>query len=200
VNSGNRARDKKTIVAGLLAAAVVGACSSGQAAAPSPTISVPRAAATALPIDAAAPPPELHAPPNYVEMRVVSVRPEPNGGAVVLDDANHRVAIRIFVGGTELLSIELRRRHEAFKRPLTHDLLESVMHKLDGELVKVQIDELRDNTFIGSIFVRRASQTLRIDARPSDAIALALGAEVPIYVARKVIEQAGVPPEPTDEP
>jgi bifunctional DNase/RNase len=80
---------------------------------------------------------------------------------------------------------------EHAERPLTHDLLDAVIRELDSELVKVQVDELRDSIFIGSVFLRREGKIVEIDARPSDAIALALGSKVPIFMAREVLERAG---------
>jgi bifunctional DNase/RNase len=80
---------------------------------------------------------------------------------------------------------------EHAERPLTHDLLDSVIRELEGELFKVQVDELRQAIFIGSVFLRREGRIIEIDARPSDAIALALGNKVPIFMAREVLESAG---------
>src|SRR5262249_35428984 len=77
-------------------------------------------------------------------------------------------------------------------RPLTHDLMDSTLHELHAKVVKVQVDELRDGVFIGSIFVRSGNRVFRVDARPSDAIALAIGNHVPIYVARAVLDEAGI--------
>jgi uncharacterized protein len=132
-------------------------------------------------------------PSTHVEMTVAGVATTSQGGKVVmLVDAEQKTVLPIFVGGTEALSIELRLEHQRYQRPLTHDLLDSVMHELHGELQKVQVNELRDNVYIGAVFVRDGGHIAEIDARPSDAIALALGADVPIFVASKVIEAAGV--------
>ena len=178
----------------------------GCAAAPPPpeppTLAIAPSPSAAPSSSAAAPPaPDpLRAPSGYVEMKVLGLAPGPNGGiAVLLADADKEVVVPIFIGGTEALSIELRLGGDRHPRPLTHDLLDAVMKDLGGELVKVQIDELRDGTFYGSVFVRRPDRAApaetaisRIDARPSDAIALALGSGVPIFVARTVVTDAGV--------
>ncbi|MBI5532706.1 MAG: bifunctional nuclease family protein [Deltaproteobacteria bacterium] len=132
-------------------------------------------------------------------MTVAGVGTTPQGGKVVmLVDADQKIVLPIFVGGTEALSIELRLDHRRYQRPLTHDLLDSVMRELRGELEKVHVNELRDNVYIGAVFVRDGRRVAEIDARPSDAIALALGADAPIFVARAVIEKAGVRREEFD--
>jgi bifunctional DNase/RNase len=173
-----------------------GACGAG-AAAPAPAtpaeVAVAPAAATAAE-DAPAPEkPRRPLPPTgYVEMGVVAVVPTPNGGAaVLLGEAGKRVVVPIYIGGTEAHSITLRMNEERPERPLTHDLVDSVLRELGGELVKVQVDELRDEVFIGSVFVRREGKLIEIDARPSDAIALAMGSHVPIFVAQQVVDRAG---------
>jgi bifunctional DNase/RNase len=130
---------------------------------------------------------------GYVDAHVMQVVALPGeGAAVLLLDETTSLVLPIFIGGTEATSIDLRMRGTAPQRPLTHDLLDSVMKKLHGTLVKVQVDELRDGIFFGSIFVRTEHRILKIDSRPSDALALAIGNKVPIYVAKKVFEQAGV--------
>jgi bifunctional DNase/RNase len=133
-------------------------------------------------------------PAGYVRMQVQDVISLSAGDAVLLVDMERTRLLPIFIGGTEAVSIALRLRNQPAPRPLTHDLLDSVIRQLGGELVKVQVDRLTAGTFVGSIFVRTASGTRRIDARPSDAIALALGNRAPIYVARTVLEQSGLKP------
>jgi len=129
-------------------------------------------------------------PDGYVELQVHTVVPVEDGHAVILVDPERQLAVPIFIGGTEALSIRHRKRR--YPRPLTHDLLDSIMHELGGELVKIQINEIRDGTFIGSVFVRRGERVIEIDARPSDAIALAIGSGVPIFVAKRVLDEAGI--------
>jgi len=70
-----------------------------------------------------------------------------------------------FVGGTEALTIRLRVNGKRYQRPLTHDLLSSLVSELGGRPVKAQIDDMRDNTFYGSVFVRQGDRTLELDAR-----------------------------------
>jgi len=143
------------------------------------------------------PAPEVvKAPAGYVEMEVAEVAESTGGFAVALVDAERSVMLPIFVGGTEALAIDLRHAKRRFERPLTHDLLDTIMSKLGGELVQVRVDAIIDGVFIGSIYVRHEGEVLELDARPSDAIALALGNEVPIYVKQEVIDEAGIPAPP----
>jgi bifunctional DNase/RNase len=132
------------------------------------------------------------APQGYVEMTVGDVTSTDDGHAVLLVDESSGVVVPIFIGPNEAMSIDLRHRKQRYQRPLTHDLLDSILHELGGSLVKVQIDDIKDNTFVGAVFVRTPTRVIELDARPSDAIALALGNHVPIFVARRVIDRAGV--------
>lgn len=134
----------------------------------------------------------ITAPEGYQEMTVAGVAPTADGEAVLLVDQERTVIVPIFVGGTEALSIQLRSRKQRYERPLTHDLLDAVMRELGGSLVKVHVDDLKGTTFVGAIFLRVGNKTVEIDARPSDAIALAIGNHVPIFVAKRVIAQTGV--------
>jgi len=152
--------------------------------------STPTAPVTRAPVE---PSEATGIPSDYVDAHVMQVVGLPEGAVVLLLDETTLAVLPIFVGGTEATSIVLRMRSAAPPRPLTHDLLDTVMNKLHGALVKVQVDELRDGVYVGSIFVRTEGRVIRIDARPSDALALAIGNHVPIYVAKKVFDEAGAP-------
>ena len=114
------------------------------------------------------------------------------GNAVVLLDSHHRRALLIFVGDSEALSIELRLNHQAFPRPLTHDLFDSALERLGAEVDSVRVDRLENNTFHGTVVLLEGTRRIELDARSSDAIALALGNGAPIYVAREVLDRAAV--------
>ncbi len=129
-------------------------------------------------------------PTGYRAMTLGDVSPDGGGGyAVQLVDA--RNSLTIYVGSSEGHAITLRSEGRHYVRPLTVDLLDSVMGQLGGELERVQVDALRANTFHGSLHIRQGSRTLVIDARPSDAIALALGHHAPILVSDQAIAAAG---------
>ncbi len=139
--------------------------------------------------------------PDPVEMSVAAVLPVRGGGAaVVLIDSSRSKVLPIVVGSTEALSIHLRLAKQHLGRPLTHDLLESIVRELGGKVVRAQVDEIRGEAYIGSVFVQIGQRVARIDARPSDAIALALGNALPIFVARNVLDAAGVSPDWLDQP
>jgi hypothetical protein len=131
-------------------------------------------------------------PVGYVEVRPLQIVDLGEGGAVLLVDPTAERVLPIFIGGTEAASIDVRLRNDKAPRPLTHDLLDDLLRRLHASLVKVQVDELRNGVFIGSIFVRANGRVFRVDARPSDAIALAIGNKVPIYVAKQVMDEAGM--------
>lgn len=169
-----------TAVAGLFAAL---AFSCGGAPAPAPATKpapAPRA-------DAAT------APAGYLPMTVAGVGQNDDGSHVVLlVDEGRRRLLPLAIGGTEAASIALRHSRERFPRPLTHDLFDSALRALDARVVRVQIDELREGVFHGSVFIGHGDQVHRLDARPSDAIALALGRGAPIYAAETVVAAGGV--------
>lgn len=83
-------------------------------------------------------------------------------------------------------------RQEKRERPLTHDLLDAVFRELRADLVKVHVDAVRDNIFYGRVFLRHNGRLVEIDARPSDAIALAVGGDAPNFVAASVLQEAGI--------
>jgi bifunctional DNase/RNase len=148
-----------------------------------------------------APPPAPVRPGGYAEVTVLGVAPLEEGNAVLVADEAGGLILPIAIGETEGLVIHQRLRGEPFPRPMTHDLLDAALRRAGCAVVQVQVDDLVDQTFIGSIVVSQGGRLFTLDARPSDAIALAVGNRVPIYVARKVLERAGLrkdalPPAP----
>jgi len=125
-------------------------------------------------------------------MSVGGVAPAPGGSAVVLVDGPGDIAVPIFIGGAEAMSIQLRLDGRAFKRPLTHDLVDSVLARFGGEVASVRVDRVEDEIFYGTLVLKNGSKQLELDSRPSDAIALAVGSNAPIYVAQGVIDAAGM--------
>ena len=116
------------------------------------------------------------------------------------DEAGDRV-LPIWVGIFEANAIALQIENVATPRPMTHDLLRNVIEDLDGAVQKVVVSELKENTFFAVIHLDVRGEAVLIDARPSDAIALALRTKAPIYVEEDVIENAKAldgTPEGTD--
>ena len=96
----------------------------------------------------------------------------------------------IVIGFYEAQEIRRKLNGEATVRPLTHDLVRAVIHDLAAKLVGIEIDELRDNTFFAKLLIEKNGGALRLDCRPSDAIALAVAENVPIFVDDSVLEAA----------
>ena len=133
----------------------------------------------------------LKPPKGFVEMTVASVMKYRGSQAVVLKTLSGDYTLEIWIGPSEAFVIDLRLNRRRFQRPLTHDLLDTIMRELGGKLVKIQVDDLKDNTFVGTVFVKHKQKVIPIDARPSDSIALAIGNRAPIFVAKKVLQRAG---------
>ena len=131
--------------------------------------------------------------------------PMSNSPIVVLKDDEEKLFLPIWVGIFEANAIALQLENITTPRPMTHDLLRNMIAELDARVTRIVINDLKDATFFAQIrlLIRRAGaeQLLEIDARPSDAIALALRTEAPIYVAQSVLDQAQTitPDEDTDE-
>lgn len=126
-------------------------------------------------------------PEGFVEMFVAAVLPTDGGPAVVLRDKAEKVLVPIWIGTSEAHSILLRLERRRFPRPLTHDLLDAMVRDLGGEILKIHVDDLRGDTFVGTVFVKREGRVQHFDARPSDSIALAVGNSAPIFVSNAVI-------------
>lgn len=170
-----------------IATACGGAAPSADPPAPERVVQ-PRPIAAATPVEQPTPP----APPSgYVEMTAASVTAAGDTAqAVWLVDPGGTVVLPILIGGTEAMTIAFRLYKQPFGRPLTHDLMDSMLRKLDAEIYKVQVDDLVDAVFVGSVYIHRGAKVWQLDARPSDAIAIAIGHSAPIYVARKVLDAA----------
>ena len=110
---------------------------------------------------------------------------------VILEDGAGKQRLPIWIGDLEASAIDLRLKKQKAPRPLTHDLLEATLASLGALVERVDVVDLRDNVFFGRLTLRDAKGTLRsIDARPSDCIALAVGAGLPVFVAPQVLLKA----------
>lgn len=104
----------------------------------------------------------------------------------------------IWIGPYEAEAITIILQEVEVSRPLTHDLLKNVFNALQAKLIQIQIFSLHDDVFYGKIIAEAGGEIIEIDSRPSDAIALAIRAHIPIMVDTDVLEQAGIKPEPVD--
>ena len=127
-----------------------------------------------------------------IEMSIKGLMVDPitNMPIVILRDKEGQRVLPIWVGIFEANAIALQIENIATPRPMTHDLLRNVIHDLNASVQKIVVCDLQDNTFYALIYLSLAGNTVAIDARPSDAIALALRTRAPIYVEETVIENA----------
>jgi len=138
-----------------------------------------------------------------IEMTIKGLMVDPitNMPIVILRDREGQRVLPIWVGPNEANAIALQIENVATPRPMTHDLLRNVIQDLNAAVQKVVVCDLQDNTFYALIYLSLNSGVVAIDARPSDAIALALRARAPIFVEDSVIDNAKTfdpVPEKTD--
>ena len=128
----------------------------------------------------------------FIEMRVSGLTMDPitNTPIVILKDLEEKKAIPIWIGIFEASAIATEIEKITFSRPMTHDLLNHIVKLLNTEVERVEIHDLRNNTFFANIHLLRDGKPIVVDARPSDAIAVALRASPKIFVDEKLIEKS----------
>jgi bifunctional DNase/RNase len=119
---------------------------------------------------------------------------------VILKEKNADRYLPIWIGAAEADAIAVRLQDVAVARPLTHDLLRSVIDSLGATIEYIVVNDLSNDTFFARVVLTQDGRTLEIDSRPSDAIALAVRAKVPIYAEESVLEKAGVLLDKEGEP
>ena len=123
-----------------------------------------------------------------MKIRGLMMDPVTNTPIVLLKDANGDTVLPIWVGVPEANAIAFEIEKTPMPRPQTHDLIKNVLMGLDAQVRKIVVSELKDDTFYAVIWVERNGEVISIDSRPSDAIALALRVDCPIYVADEVLK------------
>ena len=108
---------------------------------------------------------------------------------IVLKEVDGDRKFPIVIGSGEALAIDRRLKGVVHPRPLTHDLLASVIEQLGGSIDRIEINNLQDHTFFARIHIRHDGRVIKVDSRPSDAIALGVATSVPIYVAEHVLDE-----------
>ena len=108
---------------------------------------------------------------------------------IMLKEVDGERKFPIVIGNPEAYAIDRRLKGVLSPRPLTHDLLANVIEQLGGTIDRIEINNLQDHTFFARIHIRRDGEILKIDSRPSDAIALGVATMVPIYVAEHVLDE-----------
>ena len=106
---------------------------------------------------------------------------------IVLKEVDGDRKFPIVIGNGEAYAIDRRLKGHTHPRPLTHDLLADIIEKMGGVLERIEINDLQEHTFYARLHIRQNSHTFKIDSRPSDAIALGVATNVPIYVAEHVL-------------
>jgi len=127
-----------------------------------------------------------------IEMTIKGLMVDPitNMPIIILRDKDGQRVLPIWVGVFEANAIALQMENVTTPRPMTHDLLKNVISDLKADIQKIVVSDLRENTFYALIYLMANGELVAIDARPSDAIALALRAQAPIFVEDSVIDHA----------
>ena len=127
-----------------------------------------------------------------IEMSIKGLMVDPitNMPIIILRDPDGQKVLPIWVGVFEANAIALQIENVTTPRPMTHDLLKNVIQDLRGRIEKIVVSDLKENTFYALIYLTVGGDVMAVDARPSDAIALALRARAPIFVEEKVIDHA----------
>jgi bifunctional DNase/RNase len=133
-------------------------------------------------------------PPPFVEMEVKAVRIDAIGQSpvVILVDKEGAKALPIWIGLLEANAIDKELKNITSTRPMTHDLLQSILTQAQVNVKEVKIVDLKDNTYYAILFLKLKKGVIEVDARPSDAIVLALKSKTPIYVSTKILDKQGI--------
>jgi bifunctional DNase/RNase len=124
-----------------------------------------------------------------------------NSPVVILQEKDGERVLPIWIGPAEASAIAMELAGVKFSRPLTHDLLKQVITGLGGELRRVMITQVKDNTYFAELHLHRNDHVIQIDARPSDSIALALRLSAPIFTRKELLEASSVENvEPSEGP
>jgi bifunctional DNase/RNase len=131
---------------------------------------------------------------NFIRMTVggLTLDPVTKTPIVVLKDADNKLNLPIWIGLVEATAMATELEGIKMARPMTHDLLKSIITETGGVVECVEVTDLRDNTYYALIYLNIGDRHIVIDSRPSDAISLALRTKSPIYVAKKVLEASSV--------
>ncbi len=125
-----------------------------------------------------------------VNVAGLTIDPLTNSPIMILKDVASDLAVPIWIGLLEATAIASELENIKFSRPMTHDLLKNIMDTLNVRVVRIEVCDLRDNTYFALIYLQSGGKEFSIDARPSDAIALALRAKAPIFVEDLVIQKS----------
>ena len=125
-----------------------------------------------------------------MELHKIIISEMQDSQVIVLKELDGERQFSIIIGSYEAMAIDRRLKGFVTPRPLTHDLLASVIETMGGSIERIEINDLANETFYARIHIRRSAGVLEIDSRPSDAIALGIATSVPIFVAEHVLNAA----------
>jgi uncharacterized protein len=133
-------------------------------------------------------------PSPFIEMEVRGVRLDTIGQnpVVLLADKGGKKALPIWIGLLEANAIDKELKNITSPRPMTHDLLHSILTQVQVKVKEVKIVDLRDHTYYATLFLKLNKEVIEVDARPSDAIILALKSKIPILVSAKILDEQGI--------
>ncbi len=134
-----------------------------------------------------------------VEVRTIAFDQSSNSPVVLLHSTDRGKALPIWVGAFEAQAIAMEIEGVSGPRPLTHDLMKTLVEQLHGDLERVVIEDLREHTYYATIYLRSGGAEVRVDSRPSDAIALALRFERPIFVSGTLLSGDAAVPVPGEK-
>jgi bifunctional DNase/RNase len=129
---------------------------------------------------------------TFVEATIWTVAQTDQGNVVLVRPKGSDLAVPIFIGQLETQSILIGMGGVEVPRPLTHDLMLSVLSALRAEVSRIEIHDLREGTFYSRLILRAEGNDILVDARPSDAIGIAVRASCPVFIAESVVEEAGI--------
>lgn len=120
----------------------------------------------------------------------LTIDPFTNMPIIILKDQDKKNALPIWIGLIEASAIATELEKIELSRPMTHDLIRNILHELKVSVNRIEVNDLQDNTFYARIFLKINGKEMMVDSRPSDAIALALRTQAPIFVAKEVMEKS----------
>ncbi len=138
---------------------------------------------------------------DFIQVDIIGLSTSPSSGgayALVLGEVDGNRRLPIIIGAFEAQAIALELEKIQPPRPMTHDLLRDLFDAVQGDVIDIVIDELREGTFFAKIRYTVSGEEGQLDCRPSDAVALAVRVDAPIFVAPMVLDEAGIPTEDED--
>jgi bifunctional DNase/RNase len=129
---------------------------------------------------------------EFIHMKVTGLTIDPftNMPIIILKDFEEKTALPIWIGLIEASAIATEIEKIQLARPMTHDLMKNILKELEVQVLRVEVNDLADNTFYAKIHLKKGEKEIIMDSRPSDAVALALRTSAPIYVYRQVLEKS----------